>query len=171
MGGVFNLIKKLFSGILSFIGGIFGGNKSGYYMELDESQLPKPIAKAKEAIESKAEDAKSAVAAVEATARSTANSVADSVKETATATEETAKTAVKSKAKKVEPITAEKAETNGSVNGAKPPVPADTLNLPQPTVSFATEYLVPKPTNTRRRPGANMNSYLEMAKSVKTPNN
>ncbi|BAU14699.1 hypothetical protein LEP3755_52500 [Leptolyngbya sp. NIES-3755] len=169
MGGVFNLIKKLFSGIFSFIGGILGGNKSGYYMEAEP--LPaKAVAKAEEL----KEDAKSAVAAVKATVSSAAESVTEEVKEAAVTTEATAKTAVKSvkaKATKVEPVTAEKAETNGSPNGAKPPVPATTLNLPQPTTSFATEYLVPKPTNTRRRPGANMNSYLEMAKTVKTPNN
>jgi len=161
MGGVFNLIKKLFSGIFSFIGGILGGNKSGYYMEAEP--LPaKPAAKVEE---SKTEDAKSAVAAVKATVSSAADSVTEGVKEVAATTETTAKTAVKSKATQVESVTAEKAETNGSSNGANP------LNLPQPTTSFATEYLVPKPTNTRRRPGANMSSYLEMAKTVKTPNN
>ncbi|MGG6267642.1 hypothetical protein ACQ4M3_11710 [Leptolyngbya sp. AN03gr2] len=170
MGGVFNLIKKLFSGILSFIGGILGGNKSGYYMEAE----PLPAKSAAKVEESKTEDAKSAVATVKATVNSAADSVTEGVKEVAETTEATAKTAaksVKAKATKVESVTAEKAETNGSPNGAKPPVPADTLNLPQPTTSFATEYLVPKPTNTRRRPGANMNSYLEMAKTVKTPNN
>lgn len=175
MGGVFNLIKNLFSGILSFIGGIFGGKKSGYFMELDEAQVAKldsVKAKASEAKDAVVENAKSAVATVEAAAKSTADSVAETVKEATTTTEETVKPAAKSvKAKKAEPVTAEKAETNGSSNGAKPSVPAETLNLPQPTVSFATEYLVPKPTNSRRRPGANMSSYLDMAKTVKTPNN
>lgn len=177
MGGVFNLIKNLFSGILSFIGGIFGGKKSGYFMELDEAQAAKldsAKAKVSEAKEAVVESAKSAVATVEAAAKSTADSVAETVKEATATAQETAKPAaksVKAKANKAEPATAEKAEINGSSNGAKPPVPAETLNLPEPTVSFATEYLTPKPTNTRRRPGANMGSFLDMAKTVKTPNN
>lgn len=185
MGGVINLIKKLFSGIFSFIGGILGSKKSGYFMELDEAEAAKPaLAKAEAPAPKKAEveDAKSAIAAVEASAKSASNSVAESVKETVATTEATAKSAVKSiksKSAKAEP-----AEVNGSsgnstgnstngdsANGAKSPVPANPLNLPQPTVSFATEYLAPKPTNTRRRPGANMGSFLEMAKTVKTPNN
>ncbi len=192
MGGVINLIKNLFSGIFSFIGGIFGGKKSGYFMELDETQmaaLESVKAKASEAKDAIVENTKSAVAAVESTAKSAVDSVAEGVKDTATATEASAKSATKSvKAKSVkakaakaesaksepakpEPVKAETAETHTSANGAKPAVPANALNLPEPTVSFASEYLVPKPTNSRRRPGANMGSFLDMAKTVKTPNN
>jgi hypothetical protein len=36
--------------------------------------------------------------------------------------------------------------------------------------NFATKYLMTPSSNGRRRPGANMNSYLEMARQVKTPN-
>ncbi len=35
--------------------------------------------------------------------------------------------------------------------------------------NFATKYLMTPSGNGRRRPGANMNSYLEMARQVKTP--
>jgi type IV secretory pathway VirB10-like protein len=35
--------------------------------------------------------------------------------------------------------------------------------------NFATKYLMTPSSNGRRRPGANMNSYLEMARQVKTP--
>ncbi|MEB3218294.1 MAG: hypothetical protein VKN72_18965 [Nostocales cyanobacterium 94392] len=35
--------------------------------------------------------------------------------------------------------------------------------------TFAPKYLIPKNDNTRRRPGANMNSFLDMARQVKTP--
>ncbi|MER3435056.1 MAG: hypothetical protein C4288_16970 [Leptolyngbya sp. ERB_1_1] len=183
-----NLIKSLFSGIFSFIGGIFGGKKkSGYFMELDETQTAKlesVKAQASDAKDAIVEKTKSAVAAVEATAKSAADSVAEGVKDAAATTEATVKSAVKSeapaksavksaksKSEKAEPVKSGTAEPNGSANGAKPPVPAETLNLPQPTVSFASEYLVPKPTNSRRRPGANMGAFLDMAKTVKTPNN
>lgn len=154
MGGVINLIKNLFSGIFSFIGGIFGGKKSGYYMELDE---------AKSAIAKPAKAVKKAAAPVAA-------AIAEVTKSEPEKAETPEAESAKAKAKKA---TAEpaKADVNGSTNGAKPPVPANTLNLPQPTVSFATEYLIPKPTNSRRRPGANMESFLEMAKTAKTPNN
>lgn len=36
--------------------------------------------------------------------------------------------------------------------------------------NFATKYLMTPSGNGRRRPGANMNSYLEMARQVKSPN-
>lgn len=191
MGGIIKLIKNLFSGIFSFVGGIFGIGKSGYFMELDEAKLESVKAKASEAKDAIVENAKSAVATVEAAAKSTADSVAktadsvaESVKETVATTEQNGKTTVKSaeetgkaaakslkaKSKKAEPAPAT-AESNGSTNGTTPPVPANAQNVPEPTVNFASEYLTPKPTNTRRRPGANMNSYLEMAKNVKTPNN
>ncbi|HLP87214.1 MAG TPA: hypothetical protein VK184_01235 [Nostocaceae cyanobacterium] len=49
---------------------------------------------------------------------------------------------------------------------AKPePAPA-----PAPTEkAFATKYLIPSATTSgRRRPGANMNNFLDMAKNIKT---
>jgi len=160
MGGVINLIKNIFGGIFSFIGGILGGKKSsGYYMELDEAKT------------AKAEPAKAETKAAAPVAAATAEvKKSEPVKAEALKAEAPKAESAKAKAKKA---TAElaKADMNSSTNGAKPPVPANTLNLPQPTVSFATEYLVPKPTNSRRRPGANMGSFLEMAKTVKTPNN
>jgi hypothetical protein len=65
------------------------------------------------------------------------------------------------KAEKPAPVAAEAAKTA--------PV-ATALNLPKPTVTtFATDYLVPKATTSRRRPGANMTAYLDMARQAKTP--
>lgn len=139
MGGLVNLIKKLFSGIFSFIGGLLGGGKSGggYYLELDEAQSEKTASAPKPAESKPAEaNGKPAQAAPVATIAAPA-----------------------------------KVETE-SLNGSKPAAPANPLNLPQPTVSnFASEYLAPKPSAGRRRPGANMSSYLEMAKTIKTANN
>ena len=174
MGGVINLIKKLFSGIFSLIGGILGG-KSGYFMELDEADSPKP-ALAKAPKNAEIETAKTAVAATVTKAKSVVESVVEDVKDAAKEGTATIAKSAKAESKKAEPVKAEPVkaelvETHNSTNGSKPQVVADTLNLPQPTVSFATEYLVPKPTNTRRRPGANMGAFLEMAKTAKTPNN
>lgn len=146
MGGLINLIKKLFSGILSFIGGILGGKKGGYYLELDESEAGKPAATAKAATEAPAAKA------------------------------EPAKPAKAAKAKPA-PAKVETASLNGTSssvnsvisNGATPSAPASNNGAaPQPTsASLAAASAVL--STPRRRPGANMNSYLEMAKQVKTP--
>jgi hypothetical protein len=132
MGGLINLIKKLFSGILSFIGGIAGGKGGGYYLELDESEAGKPAPQAV------------APAKVEAPAPA------------ATAP---AKSSAKPAAVKAEPIASNGAKPPASSNGAVPQVPAAT------SLAAASTLL----NTPRRRPGANMNSYLEMAKQVKTP--
>jgi hypothetical protein len=42
---------------------------------------------------------------------------------------------------------------------------------PPAEVNFATKYLLTPSTNDRRRPGANMNPFLEMARDVKVPIN
>lgn len=168
MGGVINLIKNLFGGIFSFIGGIFGGKKSGYYMELDEakSALAKPAKAVKEA--AKEATAPVAAAIAEVTKSEPKKAEAPEAKSAKAEAPKAKSEPAKAKKATAEPATA---DLNGSTNGAKPPVPANTLNLPQPTVSFASDYLVPKPTNSRRRPGANMGSFLAMAKTVRTPNN
>jgi hypothetical protein len=41
------------------------------------------------------------------------------------------------------------------------------ISVPTET-NFATKYLIPT-NNPRRRPGANMNSFLDMARQIKTP--
>jgi len=46
---------------------------------------------------------------------------------------------------------------------------AEPVKISVPTeTNFATKYLIPKNT-PRRRPGVNMNSFLDMARQVKTP--
>ncbi|MTJ06626.1 hypothetical protein [Anabaena sp. UHCC 0204] len=42
------------------------------------------------------------------------------------------------------------------------------VSVPKET-NFATKYLIPTNNNVRRRPGVNMNSFLDMARQVKTP--
>lgn len=37
--------------------------------------------------------------------------------------------------------------------------------------TFAPTYLMPKVTNSRRRPGANMSEFIELARDVKAPRN
>lgn len=40
---------------------------------------------------------------------------------------------------------------------------------PQPEVTFAPDYLLPKPSPGRRRPGPSMNPFRDMARQSKTP--
>lgn len=51
-------------------------------------------------------------------------------------------------------------QSNGSV-------PANQLT----GKTFAPTYLIPKATSSRRRPGANMSQFLELARDVKAPRN
>ncbi|MCW6036251.1 hypothetical protein K4A83_08195 [Spirulina subsalsa FACHB-351] len=37
---MFDFIKKLFGGLFSFLGGLFGGKKKSYYLELDDAGTP-----------------------------------------------------------------------------------------------------------------------------------
>ncbi|MBW4419510.1 MAG: hypothetical protein KME13_09810 [Myxacorys californica WJT36-NPBG1] len=184
MSGLINLIKKLFSGILSFVGGLLGGKKNGgYYMEADESKFaplpstdeeksakPEPAKVEAASNGAKAEPIKAAKASVaELSNAEPVKAVKNSVGDSAKAVQASAKSATGADKGKAAPTKAESAKVGAaSSNGSQPPAPANVaLNMPKPTVSFATEYLAPKPTSTRRRPGANMSSFLEMAKNVK----
>jgi hypothetical protein len=62
-------------------------------------------------------------------------------------------------APKAEPV-AEKVTKVEPVKPVKIAVPTET--------NFATKYLIPT-NNPRRRPGANMSTFLDMARQVKTP--
>ncbi|MBW4538344.1 MAG: hypothetical protein KME43_04265 [Myxacorys chilensis ATA2-1-KO14] len=185
MGGLINLIKKLFSGIFSFVGGLLGGKKNGgYYMEADESKFaplpsksdaensakPEPAKVEATSSGAKAEPVKAAKASVaELSNAEPVKAVKNSVGDSAKAVQASLKSATGADKEKAAPAKAESAKQDAaSTNGSQPPAPANVaLNMPKPTVSFASEYLAPKPTSTRRRPGANMNSFLEMAKNVK----
>ncbi len=164
---MFGFIKKLFGGITAFLGGLFGGKKSqadasapqakkskGYFLELDETGSAKSATEAK-----KPEPAKAEAKAPAAQAEPAKASVA-------TATLEKPK---------AEPA---KASENGKVNQIKveaqpnPPAAANNGRVePQAGTTFAPTYLIPTPTNSRRRPGPSMDTFRDMARQVKTPNN
>jgi hypothetical protein len=157
-----DFIKKLISGILGFVSGILGfvtgllpGKKNskssnGYFLEMEEAtSQPKPVA-AKLAV-SNGKKAEKAVV----------------VSQTAKISEpETVKATKVSKQAKVE------TSQNGKAAKAEPAKAAVATKTPTET-TFAPKYLAPSTTssNGRRRPGANMSAYLEMARQVKTSNN
>lgn len=145
-----------------FIKKLFGKKNDGFYLQLeDDDKAPKPAAKAK--VESKPAPAASPTAAVvEAAPVAPAPAVA-AIAQTAPAAKSDAKAepeVAKTGKKSVKKTEAKKVEV------APAPVAAPAPAAP-PITNFATDYLIkPSSTSTRRRPGANMNSYLEMARQA-----
>lgn len=156
MSSFVNFLKGLLSGLFSFVGGLLGSkkakkaelapaprkaSKSGYYLELEEAKGVGATTPAK-ALEA-------AASSVQTTAKTTAKKVASVAQ-----------------ASKPEPAKSEPATPK---TPAAPAKVASALNLPGPTVTtFAPDYLAKASSNGRRRPGANMSSFLDMARQVKT---
>ena len=140
MGGIINFFKNLIGGIAGFFTGLLSSKKGKKSSEGFFMELEESEA-------TPAAIAATAIAAVEKLAKPiTANKAAANNKVAAKAT----KPAKQAKQAAVEP---------------EPAPAANPLNLPQPTVSFAETNQLPLPT-PRRRPGANMGSYLNMAKNM-----
>ncbi len=172
---MFGFIKNLIAGILGFITGLLPGKKksNGYFLELDEAKSIKPLETVKEAAsntqkaaEKVATEAKKAVETV----------ISDSKKEVETVP---SKTAASSNGKKAAASKGDSKSVKASKNGKAPkaepkpeltPAASKVAKIPAET-TFAPKYLAPSATssNGRRRPGANMTSFLEMARNVKTP--
>jgi hypothetical protein len=56
-----------------------------------------------------------------------------------------------------------------AVKPAKPVKAIADSNGKAASSTFAPQYLMPTASSSRRRPGANMSSFLDMARQVKTP--
>jgi hypothetical protein len=141
-----DFIKKLIGGILSFFTGLLPKKKksNGFYLELDEAATganPKPEAKK---VEAKPAAAVNGTKAAPATPGPTAVKAA------------TAKASKNGKAPKAEPVKAEPAI-------ASTKTPTETTFAPQYVAASVAS------SNGRRRPGANMSAYLDLARQVKTP--
>ena len=80
-----------------------------------------------------------------------------------------AKSAKAPKAKSAKAPKAKPAPEPTPVAAASAPAgPAKTApKAPEPETGFATRYLMPLGNNTRRRPGPNMQSFLDMARTAK----
>ncbi|MBW4560495.1 MAG: hypothetical protein KME32_04910 [Mojavia pulchra JT2-VF2] len=196
-----DFIKKLITGIVSFLTGLLPGKKkksNGYYLELDEANEPKPLAIVKEA----ASNAKQATEKALENAKQATQTVASNAKKTAqTLTSDTSNTSDTPAPSKPEPTNGTKAAASKAkpAKEAKPPAQdakpldvelvqtAEGLKVqpgknakasaakavkeePKET-TFAPKYVAASvgTSNGRRRPGANMSAYLDMARQVKTP--
>jgi hypothetical protein len=152
MSRIFDFIKSFFGGLFSFLGGLLGGSK-----QLQES----PAGASENG----------------ATVRKSRNSgyfleLDDARSTPAPATQPTATVEAPAKVEKPKAAPVAAAPVSPATPAkAEPPKPAaNPLNLPQPTVTtFAPDYLsTTASTNGRRRPGANMNYFLDLARQVKT---
>ncbi|MBF2029040.1 MAG: hypothetical protein IGS48_20140 [Oscillatoriales cyanobacterium C42_A2020_001] len=168
MSGLFNLIKNLFAGIFGFIGGLLGGKKAiegstpkkakksnGYFLELDESG----VGSAKPA---------SATPVETPTAEQPMTVSQETVAEAAQADPVPAKKSTR-KEKLAALAAADKPATNSDTAPAAAPQPAPAavaVAAIKPETNFATKYLIPANNGGRRRPGANMSSYLDMARKM-----
>ncbi|BAY11160.1 hypothetical protein [Calothrix sp. NIES-2098] len=189
-----DFIKKLIAGIVSFLTGLLPGkNKksNGYFLELDESKDAKPIAAVKEAAKEVADSAKKAAETVTDSAKKAAETVTDSAKKVA----DTVTSAAPAPSKPESLNGTKAAASKSKKKSAKEPKPADIAlvqtaeglkvepgknekaaaakvvkEAPKET-TFAPKYVAAgfATTNGRRRPGANMSAYLDLARQVKTP--
>lgn len=173
MSGLINVIKNIFSGIFGFIGGLFGGKKAiegsapkakkgngGYFLEFDDSKsatVPSPAP-----APTAAPEAAPMTVSQDAIAEATNNSDAKPAK-TSTRKEKLAALAAG------DPAAAKPAAATAEAAPKAPATPTPTPAVTKAPVSetaFATKYLVPTNNGSRRRPGANMSSYLDMARKM-----
>lgn len=129
---------------------IFGSKKEEFFLEIDDSKG--------------ASKAEAPVAPAETPAApAPAPTEEKPVEADAPKAEKPAKATQKGKAKSKE-ADAPKAEAP-----AAPPAPVIPAKpkAPEPVVLFAPNNLMPLPNPTRRRPGANMAAFLDMAKQMK----
>jgi hypothetical protein len=165
MSGLINLIKGLFSGIFGFLSGLLGLKKKDASLQAASEQSSPQPKKSSNGFYLEVDDAKG-----------TGNSPTPGKPPETAAASATAGKSEKKPSKRAAQLAAAKAESGAAkpAEPAKAPEPvavAKALNMPQPTVTtFATDYLLTNSSNGRRRPGANMASYLDMARKVRVPN-
>ncbi|MBF2009421.1 MAG: hypothetical protein IGS49_29345 [Chlorogloeopsis fritschii C42_A2020_084] len=197
-GFIKNLITGIMKFITGLLPGKKKNN--GYYLELKEeaeTAVEKVSDAAKAAAEKVSDAAKAAAEKVATTTKADAEKAVAS--KGATTTKADAGKAVASKGaatangkKPAQSVAAAPEAKNGVKSPAKPAqvelvqtaegvtvepksekasaAAAKVVKSQPKETTFAPKYLVPNSTNGRRRPGANMNSFLEMARQVKTPN-
>ncbi|HEY9295281.1 MAG TPA: hypothetical protein VIQ31_02705 [Phormidium sp.] len=171
---MFGFIKNILSSEKSDSTAPKTKKQKGYFLELDDSEISQTSNGSKPAETAKAEPAPVAKATpTQAQPTVTVVEPAKAEPKPEPAKAETkpapakAETKPAAKAKKAEPAPAPKPEP------APTPVSAAATKgktQPEPEKTFAPNYLMPSGSNGRRRPGANMSSFLDMARQVKPSN-
>ena len=169
MGALVNIFKKLFGGILGFIGGLIGGKKAieGATVEGNveaEKSLKAPKAKKPKkgkdgfyavADESMMEELPAANSIVSTTDAVTTDAKGKKVK--AVPTNAVAKVAA--------PMSSEELIIAALKPNQAPA--AVSAEAQAPTAGFATQYLVPSLTSGRRSPGPSLKGFKAMAKEIR----
>lgn len=162
-------IKKLLGNLLAFLGGFFGSlskllgfNKSGYFLELDESKDDQ----SNSATPMKFANAPAAIP-LSSSASNGASPKSEPVKPESVKPEPV-KVQSKTRSANAAPAAAQTSsvdQNDDSVPASKPTV---ALSTPQPVPTFAPNFLMSTASqNGRRRPGPSMSYFLDMAKKVK----
>lgn len=188
---MFGFIKNILSSDKSDSTTPKAKKQKGYFLELDDSAIsqssngskPAETAKAEPKPQAKAEPAKAEpkVKAEEPAKAETKPEPAKAETKPEPAKVETKPEPAKAETKpepakaetKAEPAKAKKARPAPAAKPEPAPTPAPAAVTkekakPESDNTFAPKYLVSTGSNGRRRPGANMNSFLEMARQVKT---
>lgn len=150
----------------------FGKKNDGFYMQIEDDAPAKVEAKAKPTATIAATPAAvtttpTATVATSAAVAATPTALIPADKKIADAEKAVAKAEKKSAKKDVD---AKKV----ALVAPAPPVQAPVVPAPAliPITNFATDYLIkPSSDSTRRRPGANMSKFLELAREAKIPVN
>ncbi|MGI0490048.1 hypothetical protein ACN4EK_32010 [Pantanalinema rosaneae CENA516] len=171
MSGLVNFFKNLIAGIVGFFTGF--GKKAQ-----EEGAAIKPAKKSGNGFYLELEDAKGAAPAAKSPAPA-ATAVAEKPETPAAPKPE--KTEVKAAGNgkpsaRTAKLEAAKAAATKPSEPAKAPDPAALIaaavasssSKSQSNSTFAPQYLVPTNNGTRRRPGANMSTYMDMARKVGT---
>ncbi len=168
----------------NIINKIFGSKKSEYLLEFDDIKDNKVVEKVTEAVTEVAEkvaEVPGKVAEVPGKVLEAADKVTETSEREAKTVKETevpkkeAK-AAKSKAKKSKQPKANPPEPNLTESTQQKPQPQPKkekelppINSIQPTpkeMTFSPNYLMPKPTGSRRRPGPSLKMFKDMARQV-----
>lgn len=160
------LIKNIFGGIFSLIGGIFGslakvvglGKKSEFFMELDESEQPAP-SKSQSVASQSTPATKPAASQTNQTAAKPEPDPAAPV-QVAASSKELPKKGQGSFKEQIPAV---------SQTTSQPQPPADKMQAKMPEIAnFATDYLVNPRTNSspRRRPGPSLSPFKNMVKDM-----
>jgi outer membrane biosynthesis protein TonB len=158
---------------------LFGGKSdNGFYVELNENQSTNGKVPAATQV---AEEKKPEPAAIEVVEEKKAKT------EPTNTVEEIKPEAVKKKSTKKKTSVKSKKKESTEVATTPTPVAASASSDEQPfwvkamyknssngqkadsETTFATDYLMPTPTRSRRRPGPSLNMFKDMARQAKTP--
>ncbi len=174
MGALVNIFKRLFGGILGFIGGLLGGKKKA----IDGATVESNVAAVKSQKPAKAQTAKKLKKDKDGFYALADESMIEELPAANTIVKATiAKADGKDKNVKAVPAKAvAKADAPMSSEDLiiaalklnQAPTPANTeASAPVPTAGFATQYLVPTLTSGRRSPGPSLRGFKAMAKEIR----